>query len=82
MNEDLKLNDNPQELHDAMQDLVCFGLPFAITTCRSGLAVDMFFGDSLYTEKSERVAYTINNDGSLAKTIRETLEKVREKAKK
>ena len=74
--DDNKLNDTPEKLLNAFNELIETQLVFAIVTCRSGIAVDIYKDDASYINNSgKRLAYTVNNNNSLSKTIKEALKK-------
>lgn len=70
------ITDDPTDLLDAINELIALNQPFAIVTCRSGLTIDIYQGDATYALDTKRLAYTCNNNNSLAKTIREAISKV------
>ncbi len=74
--DDNKLNDTPEELLNAFNELIKTQLVFAIVTCRSGIAIDIYKNDDSYINNGgKRLAYTVNNNNSLGKTIKEALKK-------
>jgi len=73
------LEDDPNELLEALNMLLASGRPFAIVTCRSGLAIDIYKGDVSYLDEQregKRVAYTSGNNDCLGKAIKEAMVKV------
>ncbi len=69
------LKDDPNELLEALNMLLAIKKPFAIATCRSGLAIDICEGDGSYLDKQnvKRISYTYQNGGCLGKAIKEAI---------
>lgn len=76
---DYFISDSQEELEMAFKKLIQSGVPFAICTCRSGLAIDAAIDRSveyLNIENSSRFSYTSDNQNSLLKAAEEALEKI------
>lgn len=74
------LKDNPEKLIQTLNKLINENKPFIITTCRSGLAIDIFDADTKYSSEiipGKRLAYTSLNGDCLSDAIEEALESLK-----
>lgn len=74
------LTDDPIALKKSINDLLDTRKPFAIGTCRSGLAIEIYSGDGETIggdgNDGKRVAYTTFNNDSLVEAIAEAIKAI------